>query len=96
MNCIVIYDIRSNRVRGKVADLCMDYGLNRIQFSAFAGNLLRTHQEELMKKARARLGKQAGKVYLFCIGDSEWKQRLEILVATPSAAVSGSIENPKA
>lgn len=81
MNCIVIYDIPSNRVRAKVADLCLDYGLNRIQFSAFAGALLRTHQEELMKKARARLAKQAGKVYLFCIGDAEWKQRLEVVAA---------------
>jgi CRISPR-associated protein Cas2 len=93
MNCIVIYDIRSNRARGKVADLCMDYGLNRIQFSAFAGNLLRTHQEELIKKARARLGNQAGKVYLFCIGDPEWQQRLEVLVNAPSPEASAPIQN---
>ncbi len=77
MNCIVIYDITSTRIRNKIADLCMDYGLNRIQYSAFAGVLLRTHQEELIKRAAARLGKHAGRIYLYCIGEREWQQRLE-------------------
>lgn len=77
MNCIVIYDITSTRIRSQIADLCMDYGLNRIQYSAFAGDLLRTHQEELIKRAAAKLGKHAGRIYLYCIGEREWHQRLE-------------------
>lgn len=79
MNCIVIYDITSTRIRNKIADLCMDYGLNRIQYSAFAGDLLRTHQEELMKRAAAKLGRHAGRIYLYCIGEREWQQRLEYI-----------------
>jgi CRISPR-associated protein Cas2 len=79
MFCIVIYDIPSDRARIKVADVCMNYGLNRIQYSAFAGDLLRTHQEELVEKARKFLGRQPGKIYLYCIGQSEWDQRLEVL-----------------
>ena len=85
MQCIVIYDIASDRVRNKVADICMDYGLNRIQYSAFAGDLLRTHQQELVKKARQRLGKSEGKVCLFCIGEREWTQRLEVCVLPTEA-----------
>lgn len=80
MNCLVIYDIPSNRVRDKVADACMDYGMNRIQFSAFAGDLLRTHQEELAQKAQRLLGRNEGKVYLYCIGEREWADRLEVVV----------------
>jgi CRISPR-associated protein Cas2 len=79
MFCIVIYDIPSNRARNKVADVCMNYGLSRIQYSAFAGDLLRTHQEELVEKARKCLGRQPGKVYLYCIGQGEWDARLEVL-----------------
>ncbi len=86
MWCIVIYDIVSNRVRNKIADICMDYGLNRIQYSAFAGDLLRTHQEELMKQARHKLGKSAGKVYLFCIAEPEWARRLEVNTAPGQTA----------
>lgn len=80
MNCLVIYDVRAgregNRVRTKLADLCMDYGMNRIQYSAFAGDLQRTHQEELFQRAQRLLGKTAGKVYLYPIGEGEWRQRL--------------------
>jgi CRISPR-associated protein Cas2 len=78
MFCIVIYDIPSNRARSRVADVCMNYGLNRIQYSAFAGDLLRTHQEELVERARKCLGRRAGKIYLYCIGQGEWEQRLEV------------------
>lgn len=81
MNCILIYDIPSgakgNRIRKKIADACMDYGMNRIQFSAFAGDLLRTHQEELFAKVKRRMGQSAGKIFLVCIGEREWVQRLE-------------------
>jgi len=35
MNCIVIYDIVDDGLRSKVADTCLDYGLARIQYSAF-------------------------------------------------------------
>ena len=77
MNCLLIYDIPDDRIRAKVADMCMDYGMNRIQYSAFIGNLQRTHQQELVKRAGAKLGKKSGKIYLYCIGEKEWGQRLE-------------------
>lgn len=83
LNCIVIYDIASTRIRNKIADLCMDYGLNRIQYSAFAGRLLRAHQEELIRRAADKLGKHAGRIYLYCIGEREWQQRLEHCVQAP-------------
>jgi hypothetical protein len=33
--CLVVYDISNDAIRGKVADDCLDYGLSRIQPSAF-------------------------------------------------------------
>lgn len=80
MNCLLIYDITDNRIRTKVADMCMDYGMNRIQYSAFVGDLQRTYQKELMKRAIAQLGKRSGKIYLYCIGEREWPLRLEHVV----------------
>ena len=89
MNCLLIYDIPDDRVRVKVADMCMDYGMNRIQYSAFIGNLHRTHQQELIKRAVAKLGKKPGKIYLYCIGEKEWDQRLEhVRAAKPDAAAA--------
>ena len=41
----VIYDIVDDRVRGRVANACKDYGLERIQYSAFCGSLDATRRE---------------------------------------------------
>ena len=46
--CLLVYDISHDRTRSRVADVCLDYGLDRFQYSAFVGRLTRTHQEELM------------------------------------------------
>ena len=48
----LIYDIQEDRTRGKVADLCKDYGLRRVQYSTFFGDLSRNRQEELIQRIR--------------------------------------------
>jgi len=35
VSVVLIYDIENDRLRTRIADACMDYGLERIQFSAF-------------------------------------------------------------
>ena len=79
MRCLVVYDIPDDRVRAKIADYCLDYGLDRIQYSAFLGSLTRTYQEELILKIGRKLGGRQGKVQLFVICEKDWQQRLEIL-----------------
>ncbi len=39
MHCFLVYDIPEDRLRAKVADYCLDFGLDRVQYSAFAGAL---------------------------------------------------------
>jgi len=78
MKCLVVYDISNDRVRSKVADACLDYGLDRIQFSAFLGDLARTHQEELLLTIKKHLGRRAGNVQLFAICEKDWPMRLVI------------------
>jgi len=75
---ILIYDIADDRLRNKIADVCQDYGLDRVQFSAFQGQLSRSHQQELIAKIRKILREAVGKVQLVPVGDHEWGQRLEI------------------
>lgn len=78
MKCLLVYDISNDRIRTKVADFCLDYGLDRIQFSAFLGDLARTHQEELLLKIKKQLGRRAGNVQLFPICEKDWRMRLVI------------------
>jgi CRISPR-associated protein Cas2 len=75
MNCLLVYDIPDDRKRGKVADACLDYGLDRIQYSSFAGDLLPTHQDELMLKVRRILGRKPGNVQLFPLCAEDWARR---------------------
>jgi CRISPR-associated protein Cas2 len=75
MQCLLVYDIVDDRKRGKIADVCQDYGLDRIQYSAFAGDLAPTHQEELMLKIAEVLGKLPGKVQLLPICEKDWSER---------------------
>lgn len=73
---LVIYDIPHDGTRNKVADCCLDYGLDRIQYSAFMGELSRTHQEELMMKIKRRVGKRAAKVHIVVVSADDWARRL--------------------
>lgn len=75
---ILVYDIENDRVRSKIADACLDYGLDRVQFSAFTGKLSRNHQQELMLRIGKLLGDGVGNVKLVPVCDKDWQDRLEI------------------
>lgn len=75
MQCLLVYDIPDDRKRTKIADSCLDYGLDRIQFSAFCGRLGKNHQEELMLKIQKILGKKPGNVQLFTLCAEDWSRR---------------------
>lgn len=74
-HCVLVYDIPDDRKRSKIADACLDYGLDRIQYSAFCGRLNHTHQEELMLRIQKILGRKPGNVQLFVICAEDWAQR---------------------
>lgn len=74
-NLILVYDIVDDRKRAKIADVCLDYGLDRIQYSAFVGWLIPAKQQELFTKIRRILGKSPGNVQLLPICADDWKKR---------------------
>lgn len=80
MQTLVIYDIPSTRIRNKIADACLDYGLERIQWSAFLGDLNHNRREELEARLRKTLGRRAGNIQLFPLCDKDLRQRVTIEV----------------
>ena len=76
MHTLLIYDIPDDRKRSKIADACLDYGLDRIQYSAFYGELSRNHQEELMLRIIDLLEDKPGNIQLFPIAQREWDSRM--------------------
>lgn len=90
MQTLLIYDIPDDRARTKIADVCLDYGLLRIQFSAFMGELSRTHQEELMLQIKRRLGRKPGNVQLFPLDEHTYSRR-KIIDQRPKEAGSKEV-----
>jgi len=88
MHVVVFYDVTSDRSRKKIADACLDYGLDRTQFSAFVGDITRSQQRELMQKMRALLGEDPGALLLIPISQNEWEKRLEHRQEAPGDGVS--------
>lgn len=75
---LLIYDITEDKVRSKVADACLDYGLDRIQYSTFSGKLSRSRQDALMLRAEELLGDSSGNIQLIPVGEDDWRKRLEV------------------
>jgi CRISPR-associated protein Cas2 len=80
MRCLLIYDISHDGTRTKVADACLDYGLQRIQYSAFIGEISKIHQRELLLKIKRHIGKQNANVQLFPLDEKCWSNRRVIEV----------------
>lgn len=60
----VLYDIPDDSVRTRIAGVCKDYGLERIQFSAFCGPLTRNKREDLFLQLEETLNRRPGKILL--------------------------------
>ena len=60
----VIYDISDNRIRSLVAKLCKNYGLFRVQKSAFLGDLNRNESDFLALECEAAI-EESDSVYVF-------------------------------
>jgi len=70
---VVIYDIPDDRTRTRISEACLDYGLERVQYSAFAGRLSRNKREELFLRLKALLGEKPGKILVQPICEKDLK-----------------------
>jgi len=59
-----IYDISDDRIRSRVAKICKNYGLFRVQKSAFLGELNRNESDSLVLECEA-IVEEADSVYVF-------------------------------
>jgi CRISPR-associated protein Cas2 len=75
---LLVYDIVEDRARFKIAEACKDYGLDRVQYSAFTGLLSRNQQESLMIEIESLLGDGDGNIKLIPINSRDWDNRLEV------------------
>ena len=73
VSLVLIYDIEDDRLRTRVADVCLNYGLERIQFSAFFGKLNRNRRQELALRVKNELGGENGRVRIIPVCEDDLK-----------------------
>jgi len=78
MQTLVIYDIPDDKIRNKIGEACKDYGLERIQYSAFIGDINHNKREELRQRIRRTLGKKDGNIQIYPVCDKDLKLMREI------------------
>jgi CRISPR-associated protein Cas2 len=75
---LVMYDIEHDRVRYRVSEACLDFGLERIQFSVFRGKLSRNKREELLMRITNLLGEEQGKILIQPMCEDDARSTLEL------------------
>ena len=76
---VVIYDITSDKIRLKIAEVCKDYGLDHVQYSVFSGPLDATRRNEMFARLRDTLGHNEGKVMMLQMCEKDASAKREIV-----------------
>lgn len=70
----VIYDIVKDKTRTSLARVCKQYGLYRVQKSAFLGNLNKNEIDELSIKSKDLINEEEDSVYIFPMCEDDFKK----------------------
>ncbi|MCS6837183.1 MAG: CRISPR-associated endonuclease Cas2 [Anaerolineae bacterium] len=76
LRVIVTYDVSNNKARRKISERCLDYGLDRAQYSVFSGLLRPTNIRALSKALQPYV--KSGHVLIIPIASDDWEKRIEL------------------
>lgn len=74
MICWVLYDIKMDRPRSKVAKMCKQSGLYRVQKSVFLGSLEDNEKDTLQLVVNDLIDEETDSVYIFPMSKNELRQ----------------------
>jgi len=70
----VVYDITENSIRSKVARICLDKGLYRVQKSVFLGTLNANERDSLAIECEEIIDPDVDSVYVFPMDDDSFRK----------------------
>lgn len=85
MIVLTIYDIEDDTIRLKVSEACKDYGMRRVQYSAFLGDMTAARRDELTLRLKRTLGNNYGNIQLITICEKDCRLRKIIDVPKPGS-----------
>jgi CRISPR-associated protein Cas2 len=71
VSVVLIYDIEDDRLRTRASEICLDYGLDRIQYSAFFGKLNRNRRQELALKLQREMGAESARIRIIPVCEDD-------------------------
>jgi CRISPR-associated protein Cas2 len=71
---VVLYDVEDDRIRARVSDTCLNYGLERIQYSAFLGKINRNRRQELSLRLQEEVGEEQAKLRIIPVTEDALKE----------------------
>ncbi len=81
MTTLLLYDIPDDRLRSQVADACLDYGLTRIQYSAFLGDLSHNRQGEILQRLQRLVGARPARIQLVPVCEKDLRLMKVVVTA---------------
>ena len=78
---LVVYDVKDDRIRLRIANVCKDYGLDHIQYSAFCGTLDSTRRAALFTRLADTLGDAAGKLLVIPLCEKDVQAKRQVINA---------------
>jgi CRISPR-associated protein Cas2 len=88
----LIYDICENKKRTKVAKLCRQKGLIRVQKSVFLGNINETQLKAAVSESESIIDRETDSVYVFPFCQEDFKKIQLLGVAFDKAFVNDEIK----
>jgi len=70
----VVYDITENKIRSRIARICLNKGLYRVQKSVFLGNLNHNERDSLALECEEIIDPDVDSVYVFPMDNKSFKQ----------------------
>lgn len=88
----VLYDIENDRQRTRVAKLCQQAGLQRVQYSVFLGSIETNRKDTLELQIEELIDGDKDKVYMFPMSQDELRDTVCLGQALDKDLVSGKVK----
>lgn len=86
----IMYDISNDKARRKVAKLCLQLGLQRVQRSVFLGKVKKKYLREFRQEVKKLVDPKTDRLYVLRTSDQSL-QRMRQIGTMPSVAVPGQV-----
>lgn len=88
----VLYDIKKDKPRTKVAKACKQSGLYRVQYSVFLGSIAENEKDSLQLQIEDLINEETDSVYMFPMSKNELRQTVLLGQAFDKKLVSDDVK----